>query len=621
MQNFRLYLLIISAIILSPSNGLSWGNIELDRNSYQEKGNYAIVIDKGYSPEQALKLLSDSSSLKFAMPPFFKRSRLQYWMSINLENKENFTNNYYIHAAMSELYLDHRKVEFCYNTPCNFKGDSLELKKLFCGLLKLTPGKHELLVKICHYRITSDSRPVISATAAFEIKKSNENIYSIGFIFIVIGISSVMGLLSISVYSRIKGKAFLFYAIFCFAIVYNSTIVLSNEFGVIGFDFYYIPWIYTKGFIAHLFFASYTMFAIYFVDAKAKYPIYYKVAKGYVILCVFLLLPEVITLIYGDLSLNYYIYFCTRIFLDVFAIVLIIWIRIIGRGIYVKLLFIGSSMLIIGELVSNFYNGYIATIMANTGVLLDILVFTVGMGYRIRDYYRDQLKLKSDVFKKNDEINLLNLEKTQLKLSVLQAQMNPHFVFNSLNSINRFILKDQNNYASDYLTKFAKLLRFILDNTTNQEITLTNEINYLKLYLELESIRFNGKFNFKINIANNINTDNYYFPPLILQPIAENSIKHGFVKKDRDFVIILNISFEVPYLFIELSDNGIGITEAAKLRQKSMILYESKGLAIVKERLSKYMMFKEKIIEYSIHEVFKQDGSSGGTKTIIKIEN
>jgi LytS/YehU family sensor histidine kinase len=254
-------------------------------------------------------------------------------------------------------------------------------------------------------------------------------------------------------------------------------------------------------------------------------------------------------------------------------------------------------------------------------VLLDILVFTVGMGYRIRDYYRDQLKLKSEVFKKNDEINLLNLEKTQLKLSVLQAQMNPHFVFNSLNSINRFILKDQNNYASDYLTKFAKLLRFILDNTTNQEITLTNEINYLKLYLELESIRFNGKFNFKINIANNINTDNYYFPPLILQPIAENSIKHGFVKKDRDFVIILNISFEEPYLFIELSDNGIGITEAAKLRQKSMILYESKGLAIVKERLSKYMMFKEKIIEYSIHEVFKQDGSSGGTKTIIKIEN
>jgi hypothetical protein len=81
-------------------------------------------------------------------------------------------------------------------------------------------------------------------------------------------------------------------------------------------------------------------------------------------------LPEVITLIYGDLSLNYYIYFCTRIFLDVFAIVLIIWIRIIGRGIYVKLLFIGSSMLIIGELVSNFYNGYIATIMANTGCCL-----------------------------------------------------------------------------------------------------------------------------------------------------------------------------------------------------------------------------------------------------------
>ncbi len=621
MLNFRLFLSIICAIILSPSNGLCWGNIELDKNSYQEKGNYAIIIDKGYSPEQAIKLLADSSNLNFEMPPFFKRSRLQYWMSINLENKEGYTNMYYIHAAMSELYLDHKKVEFCYNTPCDFKGDSLELKKLFCGILTLTPGKHVLLVKISHYRITSDSRPVISAVSAFEIKKSNENIFSIGFIFIVIGISSVIGLLSISVFIRIKGKAFLFYAIFCFTIVYNSTIVLSNEFGVIGFEFYYIPWIYTKGFIAHLFFASYTMFAIYFIDAKNKYPNYYKVARGYVMLCVVLLIPEVITLTKGDLALNYNIYFCTRLFLDVFAVALIIWIRIIGNGIYVKLLFIGSSMLIIGELVSNFYNGYIATIMANTGVLLDVLVFTAGMGYRIRDYYRDQLKLKSEVFKKNDEITLLNMEKTQLNLSVLQGQMNPHFVFNSLNSINRYILKDQSNYASDYLTKFAKLLRFILDNTTILEVTLTDEINYLKLYLDLESIRFNGKFNFKINIANNINTDNYYFPPLILQPIAENSIKHGFVKKDKNFNIILNIYFEDPYLFVELNDNGIGIAEAAKIKQKSMFQYESKGLAIVKERLSKYQVFKDKIIEYSIHDVYNQDGSVGGTKTIIKIEN
>ncbi len=127
-------------------------------------------------------------------------------------------------------------------------------------------------------------------------------------------------------------------------------------------------------------------------------------------------------------------------------------------------------------------------------------------------------------------------------MQALRAQMNPHFIFNSLNSINRYIVKSDQATASLYLTRFAKLIRLILDNSNNKFITLSNELQALSLYMEMESIRFEKKFSYTIECDDNINTESIFVPPLIIQPYVENAIWHGLLHKETAGHLYVRIS-------------------------------------------------------------------------------
>src|ERR1051326_355540 len=178
------------------------------------------------------------------------------------------------------------------------------------------------------------------------------------------------------------------------------------------------------------------------------------------------------------------------------------------------------------------------------------------------------------------ELQKLEAEKqlTEVEMQALRAQMNPHFIFNSLNSINRFILQNNRAQASEYLTKFSKLVRMILQNSQASLISLESELESLGLYLEMEALRFNYHFNYKISVPKDLDIEMLKVPPLIIQPYVENAIWHGLMHKEEKGQLDIEVSQENDHLFFKITDDGIGRKMATELASKSATKHKSMGL-------------------------------------------
>ena len=172
----------------------------------------------------------------------------------------------------------------------------------------------------------------------------------------------------------------------------------------------------------------------------------------------------------------------------------------------------------------------------------------------------------------------LKQQSTELEMQALRAQMNPHFIFNSLNSINRFILRNDRLQASEYLTKFSKLVRMILQNSQSSLIPLESELESLGLYLEMEALRFNYHFDYKISVPKDLDIEVLKVPPLILQPYVENAIWHGLMHKEEKGQLNIDVSQEEDHLYFKVTDNGIGSKKASELASKSATKHKSMGL-------------------------------------------
>jgi LytS/YehU family sensor histidine kinase len=175
---------------------------------------------------------------------------------------------------------------------------------------------------------------------------------------------------------------------------------------------------------------------------------------------------------------------------------------------------------------------------------------------------------------------------SEFEMKALRAQMNPHFIFNVINSIQNYILDNNVDAALDYLSDFAKLIRLTLDNVSKKRITLEEELKYLKYYLKLEQMRFDKRFETNIIVPPEFESRRFLIPSMILQPYVENSIKHGFPFSDKGGKI--HIEFQVidsNILKCIIEDNGIGRKKARELN-KSKINHSSKGTYIINERFS-----------------------------------
>lgn len=216
-------------------------------------------------------------------------------------------------------------------------------------------------------------------------------------------------------------------------------------------------------------------------------------------------------------------------------------------------------------------------------------------------YYRNQRKKL-----------MVNKHILEVEMKALRAQMNPHFIFNSLNSIYNFIQVNDNKNASTFIVKFSKLIRLILENSNHQLITLAEEIAVLDLYLSLEVDRLQKKFRYAINVDDELNPETILIPPLIFQPYVENSIWHGMQSLEKEGLIEINFSKVDTLLHCTITDNGAGINPQPHGEKKSL------GTSITEQRLEVLNQWRQTKGSVKINNI--KDENSGSTGVRVELE-
>ncbi len=249
------------------------------------------------------------------------------------------------------------------------------------------------------------------------------------------------------------------------------------------------------------------------------------------------------------------------------------------------------------------------------------LIIVSGIIFRTISLKRKNERNLRELAENELQIQKLESQKklSQLEMHALRAQMNPHFIFNSLSAINLFILENNRLLASEYLAKFARLVRLILQNSKEAFIPLERELEALQLYLELESLRFENKFSYKIITDDLVDTSLIRVPPLIIQPYVENAVWHGLMHKKESGHLEIKLYTQEEFLFCKIADDGIGRKKATELKSKSALSYKSMGMSITADRIAMLQRQDQLGTHIAINDLVLPDGSAGGTEVIIKI--
>jgi two-component sensor histidine kinase len=258
----------------------------------------------------------------------------------------------------------------------------------------------------------------------------------------------------------------------------------------------------------------------------------------------------------------------------------------------------------------------IIALLCIVAIIYGVLRWSLLQRFRLKLERSENEKQLADFGQKNAE---LQQQRTEMEMQALRAQMNPHFIFNSLNSINRFILQNDRAQASEYLTKFSKLVRMILQNSQASLITLESELESLDLYLNLESLRFNYHFDYHITVPKDLDKEVLQVPPLILQPYVENAIWHGLMHKEEKGHLDIEISENDDQLFLKIKDNGVGRAKAKAMSSKSATKHKSMGLRITENRIAILQKNGSQESPVTIHDLVSDDGTPAGTEVIIKM--
>lgn len=220
--------------------------------------------------------------------------------------------------------------------------------------------------------------------------------------------------------------------------------------------------------------------------------------------------------------------------------------------------------------------------------------------------------------KKEEAKTQMERQLAEFQLTALQAQMNPHFLFNAINSIQNFILKKEEREAYDYLSKFSKLIRMVLNNSEQKTLTLQEELETIKLYVELEQLRFDKKFEFSLEIADDVHADDENIPTMLIQPYIENAIWHGLMnlEAEQDGLLRISISRWNSLLKIVVEDNGIGREQAGKYRRESV--HRPVAMKLTEKRLSVINMMEDYAgVKVVVSDLTNALGKASGTRVEI----
>ncbi|MDT0621039.1 tetratricopeptide repeat-containing sensor histidine kinase [Croceitalea vernalis] len=218
-------------------------------------------------------------------------------------------------------------------------------------------------------------------------------------------------------------------------------------------------------------------------------------------------------------------------------------------------------------------------------------------------------------YRSNNQQKLAN---NLLALKSLRTQMNPHFIFNALNSVNNYIAKSDERSANRFLSEFSVLMRTVLENSEEDFIPLTRELELLELYIKLEHSRFPDKFDYEVQIDSNVDVAAFEIPPMLLQPYIENSIWHGLRYKEvKGFLKIEVRQLTQSLLQIEIKDNGIGRKKSAELKTQNQKKQRSKGMGNIKKRIAILNDMYQNKVEVGISDLYED---KTGTKVVLKLK-
>jgi len=342
----------------------------------------------------------------------------------------------------------------------------------------------------------------------------------------------------------------------------------------------------------------YILFIIHYLDTKSTYK---KLHKALILIAYLLggiILTDIVFFATKFFVGHIYLLDFERLVMTLFGLAGMIYLTWKSKDKLAYFVVIGSFFYMIGALGLLFLSEARYMIIGST---LEILIFASGLAYKIQGEFREKLRFQSEAIKNKNK--------------ALRAQINPHFIFNSLSSIQHFITENNKQGALKYLSKFSRLTRNILESSIESRVVLSDEITMIEDYLALEALRFDNSFSYEIIIEPNVEVDIIEIPMLIIQPFIENAILHGLLNKEGDSKV-LTISFRqnLEFLTCIIDDNGIG-REASSKKQR-LHKNKSRGLEVTSERLK-----INNLSDNNIQVIDKSDdnGKSLGTTVIIKI--
>lgn len=250
-----------------------------------------------------------------------------------------------------------------------------------------------------------------------------------------------------------------------------------------------------------------------------------------------------------------------------------------------------------------------STLLQNNYFLSFITAILCGL---IVLFYKSRIKSLKDSAQLK-----LNIRKAQM--AALQAQVNPHFIFNCLNSIDSYILSNETQKASEYLVEFSRLIRRILELSSSLRISLKEEINVLKLFLSMEKMRFGDKVSYQVNVSEDLDIDAIKLPPLIIQPYVENSIWHGLGHREEGGSITIDIYTKEEDIFIEVIDDGIGRKKSEEYQKSKIKSNKSFGTSVTMKRLKLLNQIPGTSATVYTDDVMDSHGQVAGTKVTIQL--
>jgi sensor histidine kinase YesM len=599
---------------LSIKTIIAQKSLLIEKDLFKKSTNFPIIEDKKYSKDEAFEVLKTPNPEQYTDWGRAFRSYKTYWTGGTLINNTNDTIPILIEGFFEEIYVDGTALENCHYEPCKDPYGILKQGQLHATYIKIPKGNHTFIAKIGEYHLKYKFAPTFSDLRSFEGWTQKKE----GWIIIVLtfyaGIFFLLCLISFLIFISTRDKAFLFYSLFCFGLLIHNIRQLGENFeNYYSIDSYF-PWVYAKFFWFLLLYGSYFMFAATLLKTKEENPeIYQKIIRFLKILG-FFLIPELILLVIGWQRESYTIYFLLRHITNFFGVYILYLIYKNRKDYLSKFFLVGGSCLMFSEIFTSTFVGQVSTIIGFLGLTSETVVFSAALAYKIYYEFYQKIKLEQENTEKELTIEKLEKEKVHLNLSIIQSQLNPHFIFNCLNTVDAYILTQNRKSASHFLQIFSKLIRLVIENTNKEYITIEQDLEILKLYILLEEERSENQFKTTYEIDKSLIESGCKIPPMFLQPFVENAILHGLRhKKDADGELEISLQSVDNQLLIEITDNGIGRKASEEINKSRMVFQQSMGLEMTQQRI---MALGELFNNPSEFQIFDLEQ---GTKVKIKI--